>query len=396
MEAVELVARLYDTYPFPPDPVLETPPPGYNWRWSWPGAYGFCTRGIYPKKNKIRILDAGCGSGVSTEYLAHLNPEAEIWAIDISAGTLAVAQERINKTVPSTRQIHLQQLSIFDLDQIEGKFDFINSVGVLHHTSDPAKALQCLASKLNEGGLLHIFVYAEIGRWEIRLMQAAIALLRKGAGIAAGDFQQGVALGRAIFKALPKENRLVIREQSRWAMDNQRDECFADMYLHPLEVNFNIDSLFAMIDQSDLQFVGFSNPEVWQLERLLGSDPQLMHYTQKLSAQEQYRLIELLDTDIAHYEFFLTKPPLPQLSPSSEVLLDSVPVRHPCIQGWESRSLFDLNYRVVELSELEFAFMRQCNDNLCVKEILAQNPAFELKLITQLLDKHMILLQVRE
>jgi hypothetical protein len=29
------VQRLYDTYPFPPEPLLDEPPPGYNWRWNW-------------------------------------------------------------------------------------------------------------------------------------------------------------------------------------------------------------------------------------------------------------------------------------------------------------------------------------------------------------------------
>lgn len=37
------VAKLYNTYPFPPEPLLDEPPPGYNWRWNWLTAYSFCT-----------------------------------------------------------------------------------------------------------------------------------------------------------------------------------------------------------------------------------------------------------------------------------------------------------------------------------------------------------------
>eukprot|EP00166_Cyanidium_caldarium_P001925 ctg_2018.g554 len=69
----------------------------------------------------------------------------------------------------------------------------INCVGVVHHTSDPAAALQCLARKLAPGGILHLFVYAEAGRWEIRRMQQAIALLQQAAGTR-GDVRDG-ALG---------------------------------------------------------------------------------------------------------------------------------------------------------------------------------------------------------
>lgn len=91
------VRRLYDTFPFPPDPLSDEPPPGYNWRWSWPDAYNFCT-GQKPLKLDIRILDAGCGTGSSTDYLIHLNPEATVTAIDLSEGALKVAQERCRRS----------------------------------------------------------------------------------------------------------------------------------------------------------------------------------------------------------------------------------------------------------------------------------------------------------
>jgi SAM-dependent methyltransferase len=389
----DAVARLYDTFPFPPDPILEEAPPGYNWRWCWQSAYGFCTGGLAPNKDNPRILDAGCGSGVSTEYLAHLNPHAHIVAIDISRGTLEVAQTRIRKTVPPYRSITFHQLSLFELEQIEGEFDLINSVGVIHHTPDPVKALQCLAHKLAPGGIMHIFVYAHIGRWEIRLMQEAIELLGQGAGIPTTDLQRRVSLGRQIFASLPPDNRLVQREQNRWALENQRDECFADMYLHPLEVNFTIDSLFQMIDQSGLEFAGFSNPTVWQLDKLLGSNPELMQYAQQLSPRQRYRLIELLNTDIAHYEFFLYRPPLAHLPiDSDQALLNGIPLRQPCLQGWESQVLFDPDYQVVHLTDLEYEFMRQCDGNRSIQALCAEGN-YDLGMVRGLLAKRLILIK---
>ena len=91
------VGKLYDTYPFPPDPLSDEAPPGYNWRWSWPMAYSFCT-GQQPQKQDIRILDAGCGTGSSTDYLVHLNPEASVTGIDLSSGALEVARERCRRS----------------------------------------------------------------------------------------------------------------------------------------------------------------------------------------------------------------------------------------------------------------------------------------------------------
>lgn len=85
---------------------------------------------------------------------------------------------------------------------MEGQFDFINCVGVLHHLPDPIRGIQTLALKLAPGGLMHIFVYAELGRWEIQLMQKAIALLQAEKR---GDYQDGVKIGRQIFEALPEK-----------------------------------------------------------------------------------------------------------------------------------------------------------------------------------------------
>ncbi|MEO0946706.1 MAG: SAM-dependent methyltransferase, partial [Cyanobacteria bacterium J06641_5] len=53
--------HLYNAYPFPPEPLHDEPPLGFNWRWHWTAAYSFCT-GRKPATGKIRILDAGCGT----------------------------------------------------------------------------------------------------------------------------------------------------------------------------------------------------------------------------------------------------------------------------------------------------------------------------------------------
>lgn len=358
------VAKLYDTYPFPPEPLLDEPPPGYNWRWNWNSAYNFCT-GQKPQKQDIRILDAGCGSGVSTEYLVHLNPQAHVVGIDLSAGTLAVAKERCQRS--GANRVEFHHLSLYDVDQLPGEFDLINCVGVLHHLPDPIRGIQSLAKKLAPGGLMHIFVYGELGRWEIKLMQQAIALLQ---GDKRGDYQDGVQLGRKLFASLPENNRIVKREKERWSLENHRDECFADMYVHPQEIDYNIDTLFELIDASRLDFVGFSNPSFWQLERLVGKDPSLIERARGLSDRQLYRLIELLDPEVTHYEFFLSRPPLPLADWSADAaLLAAIPSRNPCIDGFPSRCVFNYDYQIINLSQQEFEFLQAC-EGTTVGEIL--------------------------
>lgn len=349
------VAQLYNTYPFPPEPLLDEPPPGYNWRWHWTAAYAFCA-GRKPLTQAVRVLDAGCGTGVGTEYIAHLNPEAEVTAIDLSDRAIEVARERCQRSGASNATF--QPLSIYDVDQLPGSFDWINCVGVLHHMPDPIKGLQKLASKLAPGGIIHIFVYAALGRWEISLMQEAIALLQ---GDRRGDYKDGVQVGRQIFAHLPEQNRLRLREEKRWAWENQRDASFADMYVHPQEVDYSVDTLFELIDASDLDFLGFSNPTYWNLERLIGQVPDLMERAALLSPRQRYRLIEVLDPEITHYEFFLAKPPFDPVDWSDQALLKASPERNPCMHGWPSRSIMDCNYQPITLTEAEYAFVEKCD-----------------------------------
>lgn len=371
------VQKLYNTYPFPPDPLLDEPPPGYNWRWHYQSAYNFCT-GRKPATEKIRILDAGCGTGSSTEYLVLHNPSAEIVAIDLSENALSIAQQRLEKSrvlANFTGKIEFKQLNVEDAYTLGGEFDLINSVGVLHHLPDPVVGIQSLATKLTQGGLFHIFVYGELGRWEISLMQKAIALLQ---GNQRGDYTDGVKIGREIFASLPENNRLLKREKERWALENQRDECFADMYVHPQEVDYNIDSLFEFIKASGLEFVGFSNRDFWQLERLIGKNDDLKARASKLSPQERYRLIELLDpAEVTHYEFFLTKSPLVRYDwANDEQLQQAIPELNPCLMGWESKSLLDYQFLPVTLFDGEFELMKLASQNpssgLTVGEILTQ------------------------
>lgn len=349
------VAKLYDTYPFPPEPLIDEPPPGYNWRWHWPSAHSFCT-GRMPASTSINVLDAGCGSGVGTEYLVHLNPQAQVTGIDLSAGTLDVARERCQRS--RAERVTFHQLSIYDVEQLDGQFDLINCVGVLHHMPDPIKGIQALAAKLAPGGLLHIFVYAALGRWEISLMQRAIAMLQQDRR---GDYRDGVYIGRQLFEALPETNRIVKRDKERWALENHQDECFADMYVHPQEVDYTIDTLFELIDAAGLDFVGFSNPRYWDLNRLVGQSAAVMERAQHLSERERYRLIELLDPELTHYEFFLSRPPLSSIDWSdSEQLLTAIPSRHACMSGWPSKSFFDYDYQLVTVTDREYDFLSCC------------------------------------
>ena len=324
--ATPVVSAFYDRFPYPGDPLQDGPPPGYNWRWCLASVLAGVHGDLRLRKHSPRILDAGCGTGVSTDYLCHLNPGAAVLGIDISDGALAVARERLDRSgaadhVDSLRQ---EQRSLLDLNS-EGPFDYINSVGVLHHLDQPQAGLRALSDLIAPDGLIHLFLYADAGRWEIHRTQRALSLL------GAGNGAEGLQLGRDLFTTLPETNRLRLHHEQRWAVDCAADANFADMYLHPQETSYNLVSLFDLIDSVGLHFAGFSNPQIWNPARLLSGE--LLQRAKTLSSRDQWSLVEQLDPDISHFEFFLSPRPVEPRSWDNEVLKSARAIRQPCLWG---------------------------------------------------------------
>ena len=352
--ATPVVSAFYDRFPYPGDPLQDGPPPGYNWRWCVDTAYAACTGGLPAAAGAgqpLRILDAGCGTGVSTDYLAHLNPGAEILAVDISPGTLEVARERLRRSGGGRQaSVRLENRSLLELEG-EGPFDYINSVGVLHHLREPEAGLQALAALLKPGGLLHLFLYADGGRWEIHRTQRALTAMGVGTG------EQGLRLGRQLFAELPEHNRLRRNHEQRWAIDCAADANFADMYLHPQETSYSLERLFAFVDSADLQFAGFSNPKVWDPSRLLRG--ALLERAQALPSRAQWQLVEDLDPDISHFEFFLSKGDLPRHDWAEPAqLLAATGERNRCLWGWPGAALLDSDMAPLDLSADGLALMQ--------------------------------------
>lgn len=99
-----------------------------------------------------RVLDAGCGMGRYLEVAASYG--AEVVGMDLS-----VSVERAWRETAYRPQVHLIQGDILKPPLRPQTFDFIYSIGVLHHTPDPRRAFGSLCPRLRDGGRISIWVY---------------------------------------------------------------------------------------------------------------------------------------------------------------------------------------------------------------------------------------------
>lgn len=104
-------------------------------------------QGLLGEIKGLRALDAGCGEGDLSRWLADLG--ATVTGVDISEPLLQAAQAEEDR---AAKGISYKKSSIMDL--AEDNFDVILSNQVLSVVPDHAAALRSLASALKPGGIL--------------------------------------------------------------------------------------------------------------------------------------------------------------------------------------------------------------------------------------------------
>ncbi len=107
---------------------------------------------VYPAGSSI--LEAGCGVGAQTVFLAANNPEARITSIDISEDSLAKAKETVGKR--DITNVVFQKADIFAMPFDTESFDHIFLCFVLEHLKEPVAALKNLTKYLRKGGSLTV------------------------------------------------------------------------------------------------------------------------------------------------------------------------------------------------------------------------------------------------
>lgn len=100
--------------------------------------------------NPRRVLDAGCGTGDHTLYLARKYPKAEILGVDINADRIRENQENARRL--GIANVRFEAANLCEAD-FASRFDLVVSIDVLEHIVNQTGALANLSRALRPGGM---------------------------------------------------------------------------------------------------------------------------------------------------------------------------------------------------------------------------------------------------
>jgi SAM-dependent methyltransferase len=109
-----------------------------------------------------RVLDCGCGTAQLAAFLASSAARRSVFGLDGCRASLSCAEGF--RARAGLDNLQLVRADLFALPVSAGSFDFVLSRGVVHHTSDPERAIGCVARCVAPGGVLVLGFYESAAR----------------------------------------------------------------------------------------------------------------------------------------------------------------------------------------------------------------------------------------
>ncbi|HEY0026010.1 MAG TPA: class I SAM-dependent methyltransferase [Longimicrobium sp.] len=168
MSAVDVKRKTAESFAYEWD-RFSAPPE--EWEANFRGYFRFFPDGFFAGK---QVLEAGSGMGRHTFYLAKL--ARRVVSIDLG--------DAIRVTQRNTRGVENLALAQADIDHPPLRaesFDFVCSIGVLHHLPDPEAGFRSLLRLLRPGGTIHVYLYwalEDAPAWKRGLLRAVRAFRR--------------------------------------------------------------------------------------------------------------------------------------------------------------------------------------------------------------------------
>jgi tetratricopeptide (TPR) repeat protein/2-polyprenyl-3-methyl-5-hydroxy-6-metoxy-1,4-benzoquinol methylase len=196
------------------------------------------------------ILIAGCGTGQHSIGTASHFSGCQVTAVDLSLASLSYAKRKTAEL--GITNLKYLQADILRLDQLEQKFDIIESVGVLHHMDEPMAGWRVLTDLLKPSGLMHIGLYSELARQHIVEVQKEITLRK--VGTSESEIRE---FRRSLTESNDENHQLLTKSSDFFNLSSLRDLIF-----HVQEYRFTLPQIKKCLDELGLKFCGFINKDV--------------------------------------------------------------------------------------------------------------------------------------
>ena len=239
----------YEKYPYP------------RWRYTYsnsPSNYiDIINNQINPNKikkfnkyNNPNVLVAGCGTGNHICQTAnYLN--ANILGIDLSLASIGYAKRKVEEL--GIKNIEFLHADILQLKNQSKKFDVIECVGVLHHMQDPLMGLKILLKLLKPDGLLLLGLYSEKARQDIIKVKEFVKK---------NKFKDSFSGIKNFRKAVLNEKEDLSLQRLSGIRDFYSTSSIKDLIFHAQEHHFTLQQIFQILNDLNLDFLGFCDAKV--------------------------------------------------------------------------------------------------------------------------------------
>ena len=239
------------------------------------------------------ILIAGCGTGQHSISTASFFSNSKVLAIDLSLSSLSYAMRKTKEL--GINNIEYKQADILDLATLNKQFDIVESVGVLHHMSDPMTGWQILTDCLKPRGLMKIGLYSKFARrnvFKARNLISKVGLLNTHADIIS-------------FREKILNSNDPIFTKVKYSTDFFSTSTLRDLLFHVQEYQFTIPDIESSLEKLGLIFAGFE----FDNRNIINKFRQSYSESQALHSLDCWHEFELKNLDIfkSMYQFWVQK-----------------------------------------------------------------------------------------
>jgi len=318
--------------------------------------------------SNFRILDAGCGTGDNTVFMAEnlKNIGGKVVALDFSKTSLDITKERCE--IRGLNNVEFINGSILDLPQMSlEKFDYIVCSGVLHHLKIPADGLKALQSVLKDNGFISLMVYAKYGRTVVYMTQELMRLVNENEN----EINNKIMNTKTVVQSYHDKHWNQLDELHKNEMKS--DIGIYDMYLHSQDRAYTIKELHGLAKDCNLNFFHVFDSFQYEPSSYL-NDPELINKINSLPRINQLLIGELLHGKIAKHKIILSKDSLSKtnyLDTDYSLIIPKILLElNPEVLDRAPRIILKPSNFEIKLSDFNKQIFRYCDGKRTVHELI--------------------------